>query len=123
MSFKYIDSGYVGYTASDADALTELPLGSLLPGYQYLMSFRIGNTGTDTTSYKVTGITANPGAMSGFTIEYQGDNSGYLTMDNGIVVPDIEPNMISEVISISFTADTQDLRMGSGTIRILTEEQ
>ena len=123
MTFKYIDSKYVGYTASDAVTLTTLPLGTVLPGYQYLMLFRIGNTGTETKSYVVTGVTANPGAMSGFTVQYDGDNSGYVSMDSGIVVPNIEPNMISEVISISFTADTQDLRMGAGTIRILTEEQ
>jgi hypothetical protein len=119
MSFKYIDPDNVGYTAGDADELSELAFDKVYPDNEKVMVFRLGNTGDSANDYTITGESINSGIIDSFYISDDGET--YEPIASGIVIPNLAANQISDPVYVKFDIP-EDAYISSGTIRILTVE-
>ena len=114
--FIYIDPDNIGYTARDADILTELNFGNLFPGSSNTAKFRLGNTGSSDLNFITSGTTVNSGVLDNISISTDGES--YSSISSGVVTS-LSPNEISDDIFIKYDVPV-DTYINEGTFRLDT---
>ena len=114
MTHKFIAYDETGYLASDADTLTTLGIGNVVPGNEYISKFILGNAGTDDSTFHIGIDTVNSGIVDDFELSTDG-----VTYESGNVGVDvfIEAGRRSDPLYLKYTVDVQSY-ISSGTIKL-----
>lgn len=120
MNIKYISSDHIDCSARDAEVLTELDFGSLLPSQEKTLSFRLGNLDEDSYKYYIGVTTVNSGIVE--DLELSNDKCTFVPLENGVPNVDaptniVRPDEISEPIYIKIHAP-DDAFISDGTFRV-----
>ena len=117
MTFKFIDSSDLNYTAADATSLTDddLTYSGIFVGDTEELSFRLGNTGSSDTTFDVSASGVNATIID--DVSFSTDNG--LSWETTSQVSGVKPNETTDLIKMRYTpASDEILGVGSFLLRV-----